>query len=71
MVRPMRRSVLLTVAVFCPHFNRTVEASLNDAIGRLVHCTAGDTCRPTGSGQPYPAGCPVYPSLAAQVGAAR
>jgi len=68
MVRPMRRSVLLTVAVFCPHFNRTVEASLNDAIGRLVHCASGDTCRPATAdkSQAYPASCPVYPSLAAQ-----
>lgn len=67
MVRPMRRSVLLSVAVFCPHFNRTVEASLNDAIGRLVHCTAGETCRSGNDrSQPYPAGCPVYPSLTAQ-----
>lgn len=71
----MRRSILLTVAVHCPHFNRTVAASLNDAIGRLVHCAAGDTCRsaapdsPSGGtreehARPYPAGCPVYPSLA-------
>lgn len=68
----MRRSVLLTVAVFCPHFQRTVAAELNDVIGRLVHCADGETCRqpasPSGDRQsaPYPAGCPVYPSLAAR-----
>lgn len=31
----MRRSVLLTVAVFCPHFKHNVAAELNDMIGRL------------------------------------
>ena len=67
----MRRSILLTVAVHCPHFNRTVAASLNEAIGRLVHCTDGESCRgqPTGresDSRPYPTGCPVYPSLTAQ-----
>lgn len=67
----MRRSVLLTVAVHCPHLNRTVAAQRNDMIGRLVHCSTGDTCRQTlepaaadVSNRPYPAGCPVYPSLA-------
>ncbi len=68
----MRRSVLLTVAVFCPHFNRTVAAEHNEAIGRLVYCKSGDSCRKTSGAagsdpnRPYPAGCPVYPSLAAR-----
>lgn len=67
----MRRSILLTVAVFCPHLNRTVAAERNEAIGRLVHCDTGETCRQnagspaSGPDRPYPAGCPVYPSLAA------
>ncbi len=68
----MRRSVLLTVAVFCPHYNRTVAADFNDVTSRLVHCATQDSCRQTAEGmadyknRPFPAGCPVYPSLAAQ-----
>lgn len=71
----MRRSILLTVAVFCPHLNRTVAVERNEAIGRLVYCATGETCRqsagqsvdPPGSeaNRPYPASCPVYPSLTA------
>lgn len=68
----MRRSVLLTVAVHCPHLNRTVAAELNDVIGRLVHCARGSEClqseaaRAPGQSPSYPTGCPVYPSLAAK-----
>jgi hypothetical protein len=68
----MRRSVLLTVVVHCPHFNRPVSATRNTAIDRLVACSDSDRCReaaapPTAPGEherPYPRGCPVFPQLA-------
>jgi hypothetical protein len=67
----VRRSVLLKVTVFCPHFKRGVEATRNEAIDRLVACSDSDSCRdpapPPADGEharPYPRGCPVFPSLA-------
>ena len=69
----MRRSILLKVAVYCPHFKRSVEATRNEAIDRLVACSDSERCRdpapgPAGAGsehdRPYPRGCPVFPSLA-------
>jgi hypothetical protein len=67
----MRRSVLLTVVVHCPHFNRSVTATRNTAIDRLVACSDSDRCRepapPTAPGEherPFPRGCPVFPQLA-------
>ncbi len=67
----MRRSELLKVAVYCPHFKRTVTADKNAAIDRLVSCSDGDLCRDpqaaessSDHGRPYPRGCPVYPHLA-------
>jgi hypothetical protein len=69
----MRRSILLKVAVYCPHFKRSVEATRNEAIDRLVACSDSESCRdPAPAGQPggaeharpYPRGCPVFPSLA-------
>jgi hypothetical protein len=67
----MRRSVLLKVAVYCPHFKRSVEATRNEAIDRLVACADSGSCRdpePPRDGtehqRPFPAGCPVFPSLA-------
>jgi hypothetical protein len=67
----VRRSILLKVAVFCPHFQRKVEASRNEAIDRLVACADSESCRdPTpapGASEaerPFPRGCPVFPSLA-------
>jgi hypothetical protein len=62
----------LQVAVFCPHFQRSVTATRNDAIDRLVSCSNSDKCRepaPATAGpheheRPYPRGCPVFPSLA-------
>ena len=67
----MRRSVLLKVVVHCPHFNRSVTATRNEAIDRLVACSDSEQCRdpaPTGERneheRPYPRGCPVFPSLA-------
>ena len=67
----MRRSVLLTVAVHCPHFKRQVQATRNEAIDRLVACSDSHLCRdpaPQAGAQEherlYPRGCPVFPSLA-------
>ena len=41
----MRRSLLLQVNVYCPHFQRTVSAMQNEAVGRLVSCSDGERCR--------------------------
>ena len=41
----MRRSVLLSVIVHCPHFGRSVTATRNEAIDRLVACSDSDKCR--------------------------
>jgi hypothetical protein len=67
----VRRSVLLTVVVHCPHFGRPVSATRNLAIDRLVACSDADRCRdpvpaaaPGEPERPYPRGCPVFPSLA-------
>jgi hypothetical protein len=67
----VRRSVFLKVAVYCPHFQRPVEATRNEAIDRLVACSDSDRCRsrePAAHGgeheRPFPRGCPVFPSLA-------
>ena len=66
----MRRSVLLTVVVHCPHFGRQVKATRNEAIDKLVACSDSDKCRedvaPQGNehARPYPRGCPVFPTLA-------
>jgi hypothetical protein len=62
----MRRSELLAVMVFCPHFERPVAASRNQAVDRLVDCTAKDSCaRQEADAQGftvtvYPTGCPVF-----------
>ena len=67
----MRRSVLLSVVVHCPHFGRPVTATRNLAIDRLVACSDTELCRdpapPARAAEherPYPRGCPVFPSLA-------
>ena len=70
----MRRSVLLQVIVHCPHFGRSVTATRNEAIDRLVACSDSDRCRSpapaeaagqsTDHDRPFPRGCPVFPSLA-------
>jgi hypothetical protein len=67
----VRRSILLQVAVYCPHFKRPVEATRNEAIDRLVACSHSESCRdpaPAGDSseheRPFPRGCPVFPSLA-------
>jgi hypothetical protein len=67
----VRRSILLKVAVFCPHFQRRVEATRNEVIDRLVACSDSESCRdpapadaPPEHQRPFPRGCPVFPSLA-------
>jgi hypothetical protein len=67
----VRRSILLKVAVYCPHFKRSVEATRNEAIDRLVSCADSESCRDpapavdgTEPARPFPRGCPVFPSLA-------
>jgi hypothetical protein len=67
----VRRSDLLTVSVYCPHFRRPVHAQRNQSIDRLVACAESDACRdpaPPDSGsepaKPFPHGCPVFPHLA-------
>jgi hypothetical protein len=67
----MRRSLLLKVAVYCPHFKRSVEATRNLSIDRLVACSESDACRDPAPAEelpeharPFPHGCPVFPSLA-------
>ena len=67
----MRRSVLLTVVVHCPHFNRAVTATRNAAIDKLVACSDSEQCRDPNPpsalpdhDRPYPHGCPVFPLLA-------
>jgi len=67
----VRRSVLLQVAVYCPHFKRSVTATRNEATDRLVACSEAESCRDSAppdelpeNARPYPRGCPVFPSLA-------
>ena len=68
----MRRSELIKVLVFCPHFQRPVSAARNLTIDRLVSCDDAGSCRDaTPESAPgheharvFPHGCPVYPSLA-------
>jgi hypothetical protein len=67
----VRRSVLLKVAVHCPHFARAVNATRNEATDRLVACDESERCRdpapvhaPPDHDRPFPHGCPVFPTLA-------
>jgi len=67
----VQRSVSLPVLVHCPHHGRTVRATRNATIDRLVSCSEADACRSPGeassSSEPakvFPRGCAVYPSLA-------
>ena len=72
LLRFVRRSELIKVLVFCPHFQRSVSAARNLTIDRLVSCDDAESCRdatPEAApghehARPYPHGCPVYPSLA-------
>jgi hypothetical protein len=62
----MRRSPLLTIQVFCPHFERPVHAKQNQATERLVDCDDRALCvthetSPSGvTIAVYPKGCPVF-----------
>lgn len=61
----MRRSPLLTIQVFCPHFERPIEAKRNEATERFVDCAAKDECVTREDGSTiaiYPRGCPVFRS---------
>jgi hypothetical protein len=66
MTPAMRRSPLLTIQIFCPHFERPVQAQRNEATERLVDCTSKGECASqstTESGVTvavYPKGCPVF-----------
>jgi hypothetical protein len=67
----VRRSILLKVAVYCPHFQRQVQATRNEVIDRLVACADSARCREPASAdaapehqRPFPRGCPVFPLLA-------
>jgi hypothetical protein len=67
----VRRSILLKVVVYCPHFRRSVEATRNEAIDRLVACSSSESCRDPAPEaalpehqRRFPRGCPVFPSLA-------
>ena len=52
--------------VFCPHFERAVAATRNQAIERLVDCSAKHECTSQesdergGTRTVYPVGCPVF-----------
>jgi hypothetical protein len=67
----VRRSILLEVVAYCPHFKRPVTVTRNQAIDRLVACAESASCRDPqpaderpDHARPYPHGCPVFPSLA-------
>jgi hypothetical protein len=71
----VRRSELIKVLVFCPHFQRSVAAARNLSIDRLVSCEEAESCRDATPQVPgpdqgheharvFPHGCPVYPTLA-------
>ena len=69
----MRRSVLLQVVVHCPHFDRAVTATRNEAIDRLVACSDSHLCRDpapvrrrAGARAPVPARLPGF-SVAREV----
>ena len=71
LTQPVRRSELIKILVFCPHFQRSVSATRNQAIERLVACDESEGCRDpapavhgTEHARPFPHGCPVYPTLA-------
>ncbi len=65
-IAAMRRSELLVVTVFCPHFERPVSASRNAVNERLVDCTSKRECVRESQDErgvvvaTYPVGCPVF-----------
>jgi hypothetical protein len=66
MITTMRRSELLTITVFCPHFERPVGASRNTVSDRLVDCASKRECVQESVDERgvtvtvYPNGCPVF-----------
>jgi hypothetical protein len=67
----VRKLELVKVAIECPHFRRSVTATRNLAIDRLVSCDDSEQCRDPAPrdaapdhARPFPHGCPVFPSLA-------
>jgi hypothetical protein len=63
----VQRTVSLPVVVHCSHHGRTVRATRNTAIDRLVSCSEAEACRAKetpADGKSFPRGCAVYPSLA-------
>jgi hypothetical protein len=62
----VRRSEALTVTVLCPHFERPVLATRNEAAGRLVDCRSKEDCVTRERDEEgrerveYPQGCPVF-----------
>ena len=62
----MRRSLALQIVIQCPHFERPVHATLNQAIEKLVDCADKMACVIEGAepGAERPAACPVFPRLA-------
>jgi hypothetical protein len=59
----MRRSPLLAISVYCPHFDRQVAAKRNEMTEQLVDCASKEDCRTVAAGTTvvvYPRGCPVF-----------
>jgi hypothetical protein len=59
----MRRSPLITIQVFCPHFERPVIVRRNESNEKLVDCAAKEDCSHVEEGTTvvvYPRGCPVF-----------
>jgi hypothetical protein len=62
----MRRSPLLSISIFCPHYERPVVAQRNEATEKLVDCASKRECVTETSAESgvtvavYPAGCPVF-----------
>jgi hypothetical protein len=62
----MRRSVLLSVRVLCPHFERPVTVQRNEQTERLVDCSDKELCvtremQPSGVAIAiFPSSCPVF-----------
>jgi hypothetical protein len=62
----VQRSQNLVVIVLCPHFQKPVRATRNQAIDRLVDCESKDECVTRSTDErgaerrEYPFGCPVF-----------
>ena len=70
----MRRSPLLSISVYCPHFDRQVTARRNEATEKLVDCASKEDCRTVAAGTTvvvYPHGCPVFRTASSNADAGR